>query len=412
MQYRDIAERLGREILGSRKPGERLPGVRELALQEGISLVTARNVYALLRDKGLIVVRQGSGSFVRSFGDRGFVDMASIGPPDELLLWAGQHLKLPLEGLTQYDPPQGYEPLRERAGQWLEESGVEGLPLVTSGSQQALFLAGLALLKPGDLVAVETPCYRGATRLFQSLGAHVRTVPYITEKAHLDELKKEKIKLFYTMPQGHFPTGLSIPEKLRPALLALAQKNGFYIMEDDPVSEFVGIPPLKSLDHSGRVIYTKSLSNILGPGLRIGFSLFPEPILDRIVRLKEINDLSISSMIQRMLHGLMLSKEFSSHVLKTRSLLQARQELVSGMSGQSVRGVCLWIRTPEPGRLHAERLLKSGIRVTPGDIYGPEWAHHIRVSLLRPSTARFEDAFAQVLRDVSGDGGTRLMNLL
>jgi GntR family transcriptional regulator / MocR family aminotransferase len=412
MQYRDIAERLGREIMASGKPGDRLPGVRELAEQEGISLVTARNVYALLKEKGILVVRQGSGTFVRAFGDRGYVDMASIGPPDELLLWVGPHLKLPLEGLSEYDPPEGYAPLRERAGQWLEESGVEGLPLVTSGSQQALFLAGLALLKPGDLVAVETPCYRGAVRIFESLGAKVLPIPYLTGKGALGALKNQRIRLFYTMPQGHFPTGLSIPGSVRPALLSLAEKNGFYIIEDDPVSELVGVPPLKAQDKVSRVIYTKSLSNILGPGLRIGFSLFPEPLLDRIVRLKEINDLSISSMVQRMLHELMMSKDFPAYLGKAKALLEARQGRVSALTGAGVEGVCLWIKTPEPGRIHAERLLQSGIRVTSGDIYGPEWAHHIRVSLLRPASARFEQAVGAVLRDVSGDRDTRLRDLL
>jgi DNA-binding transcriptional MocR family regulator len=412
MQYREIAERLGGEILSSRRPGERLPGVRELARSEGISLVTAKNVYGLLREKGLITVRQGSGTFVRGSGDRGVVDMAAIGPSDELLLWAGPYLKLPLEGLSEYDPPQGYEPLRAMAGEWLGASGVEGLPLVTSGSQQALFLAGLALLKPGDLVAVETPCYRGAVRIFQSLGAKVRPIPYITGKHDLDELRKEKVKLFYTMPQGHFPTGLSIPEDLRPTLLKLADKNGFYIIEDDPVSELVGIKPLKSLDKSGRVIYTKSLSNILGPGLRIGFSLFPEPIREKIVSFKEINDLSISSMIQRMLHALMSSNDFSAHIRRMKTELQARQGVVSRLFGRPVPGVCLWIRTPVPGRLLGEGLLRSGIRVTPGDIYGPEWADHIRLSLLRPSAARFEDAAAKVQQAVSRGGDTRLMNLL
>jgi DNA-binding transcriptional MocR family regulator len=411
MQYRDIAERLGKEIMASRKPGDRLPGVRELAEQEGISLVTARNVYALLREKGLLVVRQGSGTFVRAFGDRGFVDMASIGPPDELLLWVGPHLRLPLEGLAEYDPPEGYEPLRERARQWLEESGVDGLPLVTSGSQQALFLAGLALLKRGDAVAVETPCYRGAVRIFESLGAKVVPVPYLTGKDSLNALKNKGIRLFYTMPQGHFPTGRSIPQGVRPALLALAERNGFYIIEDDPVSELVGVPPLKSLDRHHRVIYTKSLSNILGPGLRIGFSLFPEALLEKIVRLKEINDLSISSMIQRMLHALMLSQDFSVYIRKLKALVASRQKLVSGLTGAPVPGVCAWIETPEPGRLHAERLLQAGIRVTPGDIYGPEWAHHIRVSLLRAATARLEEAFQAIRRDVSGDGDTRLIDL-
>jgi DNA-binding transcriptional MocR family regulator len=202
-----------------------------------------------------------------------------------MLTWTGQYLSLPLEGLTEYDAPQGYEPLRERAGEWLKSSGVSGSPLVTSGSQQALFLTGLSLLKPGDVVAVEDPCYRGAIRLFESLRAKILTIPHLSSARALDELGKANIDLLYTMPQGHFPTGLSIPDELRQGLLDLAGRKGFYIIEDDPVSELMGMRPLKAGDVSDRVIYIKSLSNILGPGLRIGFSVFPEALLDSVVRL-------------------------------------------------------------------------------------------------------------------------------
>jgi aspartate/methionine/tyrosine aminotransferase len=112
-----------------------------------------------------------------------------------------------------------------------------------------------------------------------------------------------------------------------------------------------------------------------------------------------------------MLHALMLSKDFPAYLRKMKALVASRQRFVSDLTGGPCPGVSLWIETPEPGRLHAERLLQSGIRVTPGDIYGPEWAHHVRVSLLRPASARFEQAFRAVRRDVSGDGDTRLIDL-
>ncbi len=411
MQYRKIAERLAEDIIRNRKSGERLPGVRELAEKEGVSLLTARNVYLSLKEKGLITVRQGSGTFVRSYKDRGHIDMASIGPPEEMLLWAGKYLNLPLEGLTEYVPSQGYEPLREQAGEWIRTSGIDSLPLVTSGSQQALFLAGLALLKPGDLVVVEDPCYSGAVRLFESLGAVIKTIPCITDESVLDEIKDESIALLYTMPQGHFPTGLSIPRRLKAKMLAIADQYDFYILEDDPVSDVIGEPPLKSLDRKDRVIYTKSLSNILGPGLRIGFSVVPDSLRESIIRLKEIDDLSISSMIQRMLHGMMSSNDFGVHIARLKSELKVRQELASELCGRPVRGLCLWLESPSPGRIVAERLLKEGIKVTPGDVYGPKWANHVRISLLRPSAADFPGALEKALRCLSKKENARLINL-
>ncbi len=412
MQYKDIAQRLAEDITKNRKPGDRLPGVRELALQENISLVTARNVYLLLKEMGLIAIRQGAGTYVRSFSSKGHVDMATIGPPDEMLLWTAKYLSLPLEGLTEYDPPLGYEPLRAKAGEWLGTLGVTSLPLVTAGSQQALFLAGMALLKPGDVVAVEDPCYQGAVRIFESLGAVIKTIPAIANEKALDELKDDRISLLYTMPQGHFPTGLSIPPELREKLLDIAREYGFYIMEDDPISELLGLPPLKSMDKADRVIYTKSLSNTLGPGLRIGFSLFPQDILETVIRLKEINDLSISSLIQRMLHTLMSSADFTAHTANLKSELCSRRSYLADTFGISSQGICLWVETPMPGRIFMDQLFHEGIKVTPGDIYGLKWANHVRISLLRPSGADFPSAAGKVLSRLKGVGSPMLINLL
>lgn len=412
MQYKDIAQRLAEDIIKTRKPGERLPGVRELAKQENISLVTARNVYLLLKEKGLITIRQGSGTYVRAFAARGYVDMATLAPPDDMLLWTAKYLSLPLEGLTEYDPPLGYEPLRVVAGDWLRTLGLSSLPVVTAGSQQALFLAGLALLKQGDLVVVEDPCYQGAVRIFESLGAVIKTIPVITSESMLAELKNDRIALLYTMPQGHFPTGLSMPQDLRAKLLDIAQEHDFYIIEDDPVSELLGGLPLKSMDKSDRVIYTKSLSNILGPGLRIGFSIFPESILEAVIRLKEINDLSISSLIQRMLHTLMSSGAFKDHLRNLKTELGLRRRFITDNYQLPAEGMCLWVETPMPGRIYMEHLLQEGIKVTPGDIYGLHWANHARISLLRPSATVFPSAVEKIFSHLQGSGNPRLISLL
>ena len=282
MRYKEVAERLAGDILKRKRPGDRLPGVRELAKQENISLVTARNVYQHLMGKGLVISRQGVGTFVAYGSSGGVIDMATIRPPEELLLWVGKHLNITIEGLQTYDPPQGYEPLRQQARKWMISLGIDHTPIITAGSQQALFLVGLALLKKGDVVAVEDPGYMGAVRIFESLGAIVKTVPYISSQKDLDRLGTLGIRLFYTMPQGHIPTGGSIPEDLRDRLLEIARKKDFFIIEDDPLSEVEGIPPLKARDTHERVVYIKSLSNILGPGLRIGFAVVPSPHVHQI----------------------------------------------------------------------------------------------------------------------------------
>jgi len=408
MLYKQIAEKLAGDILKNKRPGERLPGVRELARRENISLVTAKNVYQYLVEQGLVISRQGAGTFVAHGISEGFIDMATIRPPEEFMLWVSQHMVFTIEGLNAYDPPQGYEPLRQQAGKWLKSSGIDHLPIVTSGSQQALFLLGLALLKKGDVIAVEDPGYMGAVRIFESLGAVVKPIPYITSSEDIDRIRDMNIRLLYTMPQGHVPTGQSIPEDLRDTLIGMAFEKDFFIVEDDPLSDVVGISPLKVRDIHDRVIYIKSLSNIMGPGLRIGFAVFPEALTNSILNLKEINDLSLSGILQRALYSILSSSKLKEHIARLRAELATRRAYLSKTTAWSSDGPCLWIKTPLPSRICQEKLFDRGIRVTPGDIYGAQWSNHIRLSVLTPSRVDFEHAIEIIKEYLDEARGPRL----
>ncbi|HOS97533.1 MAG TPA: PLP-dependent aminotransferase family protein [Deltaproteobacteria bacterium] len=408
MRYRAVAERIAGEILKTKRPGERLPGIRELARTERISMLTARNVYKHLADKGLVISRQGSGTFVAHGLSESITDMAAIRPPDELLLWAASHLRVTLEGLEAYDPPRGHAPLLEQSAAWLRKLGVDGQPIITSGSQQALFLVGLALLKQGDAVAVEDPGYRGAARIFESLGATVIPVPYLSSLEDLERIRPLRIRLFYTMPQGHIPTGRSMPDPVRNALLDMAAEQDFLIVEDDPLSEVLGMVPLKSADRHERVVYIKSFSNILGPGLRLGLAVVPEALSGSILHLKEINDLSISGILQRCLCSMLSSSELKAHVLRLRMELRARQAHLAKATPWKTEGVCLWLRVPGPSRIHQENLLSLGLKVTPGDIYGPQWSEYLRLSILTPGRTAFEHAVQAVRDYLAGHTGHRL----
>lgn len=405
MIYREIAERLAREIASTMKPGQRLAGVRELARQENISLITARNVYLELQKQGLIVSRQGSGTFVAGRVTGGPLDLAGIHPPEDMLLWVKKHLGI--EGLSAYDPPEGYLPLRQEAGRWLKSLGIAGETMITSGSQQALFLAGLTLLKPGDTVAVEDPGYLGVVRVFEALGAQVKRFSYPRTSADLELLDDPAVRLIYTMPRAHIPTGLSLNPEMGTALLELARRRGSYIIEDDPLTEICGLRPLKAVDAHARVIYLKSLSYLIGPGMRMGLAVFPPELARRLLEFKEINDLALSGILQRALHRMLASGEFGAHVKRLAAELADRQQLARSF-GFEAQGVCLWLKTPASGRLHQASLLKQGLRVTPGDIYGPAWANYIRVALLTPPATELGRALELIRRDIATPPGLGL----
>jgi len=389
MRYKDIADRLEHEILNSWKAGKRLPGLRELAEKENISLITARNVYLHLRKKGLVEIRQGSGTYVARGVTSDVIDMADIRPPEEFLSWHVSYFPDLREGIRAYDPPEGFGPLREKASQWLMAQGIKGKPLITTGSQQALFLAGLAVIQEGAIVAIEDPGYEGARRIFESLGASIKLVPYLDNIDAMEHLKDPRIDIVYTMPQGHIPTGKSIPRDLRGKLLDLAEVYDFYIIEDDPLSDLLYETPLKAEDSTDRVIYIKSLSNILGPGIRIGFCVVPEDLYPSVLRFKEINDLTTSGILQRLLFTMLVSHGFETHLARLRSLLDSRKAYTSDKFNWSTGGVSLWIDTGSPARIHMERLLSLGVRITPGDIYGPLWSNYLRVSIITPAETDF-----------------------
>jgi DNA-binding transcriptional MocR family regulator len=337
----------------------------------------------------------------------GPLDLSGIHPPEEQLLWVKNHLNLSLEGLSAYDPPEGYLPLRQEAGRWLESLDITGEPVVTAGSQQALFLAGLSLLKPGDAVAVEEPGYLGVVRIFETLGAKVRRFSYPQSPAELETLDDPAIRLIYSMPQAHVPTGQSLDQPTRLALLELARRRGSYIIEDDPLSEICGGRPLKADDTHARVIYLKSLSYLIGPGMRLGLAVFPPELARRLLKLKEINDLALSGLLQRALHRMLASGDFSAHITKLKRELEKRQQLARSL-GFEAAGACLWLRTPASGRLHQASLLKQGLRVTPGDIYGPDWTNFIRAALITPPAAELERALELIRADLTSQPGLGL----
>lgn len=405
MIYREIADRLSLEIQTAMKPGQRLPGVRELAQREQVSLITARNAYLELQERGLIVTRQGSGTFVAGRPAAGPLDLAGIHPPEDLLLWTREHLAAGFEGLSAYDPPDGYQPLRREAARWLARQGVQGEAVITSGSQQALFLTGLTLLKPGDTVAVEDPGYLGVVRVFEALGARVKRFSYPLDLAALQTIADAR--LIYIMPQAHIPSGGDLAPEVRGALIELALERNSYIIEDDPLSELCGVKPLKAEDRHERVIYLKSLSYLIGPGMRMGFAVFPAELTRRMLELKEINDLSLSGILQRALHQMLASGDFAAHVARLRQELAARQQLASSL-GFAASGACLWLATPAAGRLHQASLLKQGLRVTPGDIYGPDWTNFIRVALLTPPAGELKSALERIQADIAAQPGLGL----
>lgn len=355
--YRQIRNQIRDLILsGDLSAGTRLPPERELAVSLGINRTTVSNAYQELTADGLVEGQVGRGTFVCSLpsiagsGQDDFLSwplpwseyfvpvseqardplirelVALCAQEDVISLAAGvpapdlypierfaqatdkvlrQHGRM----LLQYCPTEGHLAFRETLAGLAASRGIATSPdniLVSAGSQQGLDLVARILIEPGDTVVVEVPSYLGALTMFRAAGARLLGVPMDEEGMRTDVLERlltrYRPQLIYTLPTFQNPSGRVMSHERRAALLSLAQRYQVPILEDDPYNElYYGDPPpppLKSLDRQGHVIYLSTFSKILLPGIRLGWLVAPQPVVDRLASVKQHADLNSNTPAQ------------------------------------------------------------------------------------------------------------------
>ncbi|MBN1311724.1 MAG: PLP-dependent aminotransferase family protein [Anaerolineae bacterium] len=441
--YRQIESFLRQGILsGSLSPETRLPASRQLAQDLGVNRITVANAYAELEADGLIASRVGDGTYVlppyplptvTHKGDgkswplwqrdlEAQNEEATKPEPDEMLRAAGHptpisfavgtgdsHL-FPVDDLRrvmqnilrhdgtaalEYGEPNGYGPLRSTIAYILASQGLQTHAdniLITSGSQQALALVSQFLLKPDDVILVESPTYSEALSLFRGLRLKVVGVPIDEDGMQVDRLEKllqqHHPKLIYTIPNFHNPTGVCLSGQRRRQLLALADRYNVPILEDDFVGDLRydgrAQPALKSLDPGGRVIYVSTFSKMLTPGLRAGFLVAEGPVYDSLVEFKRTYDLATSSVIQRALEAYVTVGRYQTHLRRSCQVYRKRRDamllaihrhLPAGVQVIPPQGgLFIWLTLPD--NLSADDLLplacREGVAFAPGRNFFPE----------------------------------------
>ena len=180
--------------------------------------------------------------------------------------------------------------------------------MITNGAQQALTLLAFCFLDPGDTIITGAPTYLGATQAFHAYEANCESIPLTDDgfdiqslRRNLKRLHRNEIfpKFIYTVPSFQNPSGVTMPLDNRRELLELASEYDLVIVEDDPYGELVfegePVPPIKSLDTKGRVIYLGTFSKILAPGFRLGWVIASEEILNKFTLAKQSADLCTNS---------------------------------------------------------------------------------------------------------------------
>lgn len=313
-RYKQLVDTIASEIRSGRlAPGTRLPTHRKLAATHGLALVTASRVYAELETMGLVSGETGRGTFVRETTlapgmgidqhatATGMTDLnfnyPSLPGQAELLRAALRQLASSgdIDALLRYQPHGGRQHERAAMARHLASRGLdvraEQLAIV-SGAQHGLAVTAMALLQPGDVVAVDALTYPGFKVVTQA--QHLELLPIAMGKdgPNLNALEKlcrqRKVRAVYTMPTMHNPLGLVMGLAWRQELVRIARKYNMLIMEDAAYAFLATSPPAPLAALAPELtVYISGFSKNISTGLRVGYVAAPTqhlPAIERAIR--------------------------------------------------------------------------------------------------------------------------------
>lgn len=233
----------------------------------------------------------------------------------------------------QYSVTEGYTPLRDRLKERMKkvdcfDENLDEL-IITSGAQQANELACKVLLNEGDTLFCEEPSFIGSLNAFKSYNVNLVGVPMEEDGMKLDALEEalktaNKPKLIYIIPNFQNPTGLCTSLEKRKAIYEIAKKYGVMILEDNPYGDirFAGenIPSIKTMDKDGIVIYSRTFSKTLAPGLRVGYVSAPKPVIQKMVVCKQVSDVHTNIMAQMICDEYLKNYDMDAHLEEIRAV--------------------------------------------------------------------------------------------
>ncbi|HEV2353420.1 MAG TPA: PLP-dependent aminotransferase family protein [Puia sp.] len=455
--YLQIAEgfqkMIADEIL---KIGDKLPSVRMLSEERGISMGTAFQAYYHLEAKGLIEARSKSGYYVRFnmkrmpglpqvadpepvesevsvremiatvYSDISSADLVnfSISAPPLSLLPATKLKKSMLYALRTsrnqgvlYEHIQGNPELRRQLARhsfnWGGKFSASDV-VVTAGCMEALVMCLKAVTRPGDTVAIEHPTFFGIFQVIESLGLKALEIPTDPVTGiDLNQLavavKRFPVKACVFVPTFSNPLGSCMPDENKAALVRLITENRIPLIEDDIYGEmyFGARRPrtCKSFDKEGWVLYCSSLSKSLAPGYRIGWTI-PGRFTREVSLTKMMHTVTGTTLTQEAVAHFLSIGRYDFHLKKLRKALHTQclrylQGIMNWFPADTKvsrpqGGFVLWVELPR--QLNAYRLyqqaLKNQVAVAPGQLFSArgQFGNCLRLSYARPWDEEVEGA--------------------
>jgi GntR family transcriptional regulator/MocR family aminotransferase len=465
-RYLQIAQAIARDVQRGRlSPGDRIPSSRSLAQQLSVHRNTVKAAYEELAAQGLISTSPSSGTFVSSRlldvagqpsedapppGRALGFDLPPDGAPDQVAeAWRTLHRApysftgndprlLPLASLARayrsalrsrnrnllgYQFERGHPRLVEAVRSMLIATRglrtTDGL-MITRGGQMAVYLAIAALVRPGDVVAVEEPGYAFGWLAIQRSGAELTAIPVDEEGLCVDVLEarvlEHPIRAVFTTPHHQYPTGVTMSPSRRRRLLELASRHRFAIIEDDALygTRYERAPalPLASADREGVTLYAGSFSKLFAPSLRLGYLAGPDQVLERVSRIRPLIDVCGDGVLELAIAELLEDGEIERHARRlTRVLGQRRDALLEAL--QQHLSAVLEFRVPSGGtavwtevdpEIDVDRwsasALERGVGFITGRFFFLDHRHHSNVLLAfeRMNESEMREAVARMVQ--------------
>ncbi len=330
----------------------------------------------------------------------------------------------------QYTPTEGFVPLREVIAEHSASYGIntaiENIQL-TSGSQQALDLLGMLFIDPGDYVVVENPTYLGALQAWNAYGAKYLTVPSDENGMRTDMLEEQLKKgprFIYALPNFQNPSGVTWPLERRQELVALADKYGIPIVEDDPYGKLryfgENIPPVIVIDkqyqedrgdqYHSNVIYLSTFSKLLAPGIRMAWMIADLQVIQKVVFAKQGADLHSPTLNQMIAYEVARDGFLDEYAKTIRAVYQERLEVMMAAMEEHFPdgvkwtkpegGMFLWVTLPDG--MDAEELLPKAVErkvaFVPGRPFHPDGSgkNTMRVNFSNATTEMIREGIARL----------------
>lgn len=323
----------------------------------------------------------------------------------------------PVDAL-QYGLTEGYTPLRDYLKKYMKDKygiGSENDQLIiTSGAQQVMDLAAKSLCNEGDVVICEAPSFIGSLNSFRSYNAKLVGVPVESDGINTDileeKLKTEKnVRFIYVIPNFQNPSGVTMSLEKRKKVYALAKKYGVMILEDNPYGELryfgENVPAIKSLDTDGIVMYAGSFSKVISPGMRVGWCVAPNPVIQKMVVCKQGQDVHTNMWSQIVIHEYVTKYDFEAHLNYLRELYRKKAQFMMDLLDEHLAPYItydkidggLFIMCKLPDNINMPDFCKEAVKrkvcVVPGNAFltdENEECHTFRVNFSTPTDQQLE----------------------